>query len=217
MDTAKYTLARKGMVDTQIATSGVTDPRLLTAFRRVPRELFVPADRRELAYSDAHHPLGNGRFLSPPAVFAKLLQLARIAPSDRALDCWPGTGYSSAIIAGLVRDIVVIEPDAALAEVCRANLEALGIANAQVVCAAPQGTDHKQFDVILVEGAIAEVTQDLLDKLAMGGRLVCLLRRGPVGVATVHELTVHGLITQTSFNANLPSVGLAPESESFVF
>ena len=217
MDTAEYALARKAMVETQIAPAGLTDLRLLSAFHRVPREIFVPADRRPLAYSDAHHPLGNGRFLPAPAVFARLLQLARIASSDRVLDCWPGTGYSTAVIAGLVASVVALEPDPALAEASRTNLAALGHANAEIVCGDIRAPDLNTFDVILIQGAIVDVPQELLEKIAPGGRLVCLLRRGPVGVATVHELTGKGVVTQTSFNASLPAVGSAPPPERFVF
>lgn len=217
MNNAHFATARRAMVDTQIATAGVNDPPLLSVFRQVPREIFVPASRRDLAYSDAHHPLGNGRFLAAPAVFAKLLQLARIEATDRVLDCWPGTGYSTAIIAGLAREVVALEPDAALAQTCRANLEALDIGNGRVVNGDETAPNINTFNVIMVEGAIAEVPHGLLDKLAPGGRLVCLLRRGPVGVATVHEKTDTGFTTQTSFNANLPGVGSAPPPEQFVF
>lgn len=213
---AEFSLARKAMVDNQIATSSVTEPRLLSVLGRVPRELFVPADRRALAYSDAHHPLGNGRFLAPPAVFAKLVQLAEISDTYRVLDYWPGTGYSTAVLAGLARKVVAVEPDAGLAAATRGNLASLGISNATVaqdLHAFGAGT----FDAILVEGAIGKVSEALLDLLAMGGRLVCLLRQGPVGIATVQTKTAEGVATRTWFNATLPLVDLQPEPEIFVF
>ena len=95
------------MVDNQIETSAVTDQRLLSVLRRVPRELFVPAARRALAYTDAPHPLGNGRTLPAPAVFARLVQLAGILETDRVLDHGAGNGYSTAVLAGLAREVLL--------------------------------------------------------------------------------------------------------------
>src|SRR3569833_2277420 len=81
-----YAQARKTMVDNQLRTSGITDRRLLTAMGEVPREAFVPASRRELAYIDEAQPLNGTRRLGPPAPFAKLIQLASIEQTDRVLD-----------------------------------------------------------------------------------------------------------------------------------
>ena len=216
MDIADYTSARKAMVDTQVATSSVTDARLLSVLRRIPRELFVPADRRALAYSDAHHPLGQGRFLPSPAVFARLVQLADISPSHRVLDYWPATGYSTAILAGLAREVVAIEPDPVMAEAARSNLAGLGVTNATVVDGEHLPKTEK-FDVVLIEGAVAHVPEDLLDRLLPGGRLVCLLRQGPVGIATAHERIGSGIVVKTWFNASLPAIDLGPRPETFVF
>ena len=122
-----YSAARKAMVDNQVNTSSVTDGRLLAVLSRIPREIFVPADRQALAYSDAQHVLGDGRFLPAPATFARLIQLAEITPEDRILDYWPGSGYSAAVLAALGRDVVVVEPVPTLAETCRSRLGDLGI------------------------------------------------------------------------------------------
>jgi protein-L-isoaspartate(D-aspartate) O-methyltransferase len=217
VDMMDVTIARRAMVDQQIATAGVTDARLLSAFRHVPREPFLPEDRQSLAYSDAHHALGNGRFLPAPAVFARMAQLARIAPDDRVLDYWPGAGYSSAILAFIAREVVALEPDPAFAAVARANLDAVNMAQVRVISGDVHALDINTFDVILVEGAVAEAPTDLIGKLAMGGRLVCLVRRGPVGVATLHLKTTRGVETQTAFNATLPLLQRQPATENFVF
>ncbi|MBJ3785547.1 protein-L-isoaspartate O-methyltransferase family protein [Devosia sediminis] len=214
MHTPDYTSARKAMVDNQVATSSVTDPRLLSTLRRVPRELFLPADRHALAYSDAHHPLGQGRFLVAPAVFARLVQLTEVSETDRVLDYWPSTGYSTAVLSALARDVVGFEPDPALAAEARIRMAELGISNAVIT---QQLAPGDLFDVVLVEGAVAEIPADLLQKLAPGGRLVCLVRNGPVGVATVCLRGVTGIVTKTWFNATLPVIDLQPVPERFVF
>lgn len=212
-----YASARRAMVDTQIHPSSVTDGRLLSVLRQVPRELFVPEHRRALAYSDAHHPLGNGRFLPAPATFARLVQLADIAPSDRVLDFACGTGYSTAVLAGLAEKVIGFEPDPILAETATSTLSMLGIDNATVVSGDFRARDFNTFNVIMIEGAVDQPPRDLLERLAMGGRLVCLLRQGPVGLATVHMKTTEGVITRSGFNATLPPLSPAPAPAVFEF
>jgi protein-L-isoaspartate(D-aspartate) O-methyltransferase len=209
--------ARKAMVDHQVATSGVTDPRLLSALRRIPREIFIPADRRTLAYTDAHHPLGRNRFVMAPATLARLLQLAEVLQTHSVLDCWPGTGYSTAILASLAREIVALEPDAALAEAARANLAALGITNATVLNDDRPSRDINKFDTILIEGALENLPESLLELLVPQGRLICLVRKGPVGTATVLEKGREGVVMRTTFNANLPVLDAGKSTEDFVF
>lgn len=212
-----FQAARKAMVDHQIATSGVTDPRLLSAFRRIPREIFVPADRRPLAYSDAHHPLGGNRFVMAPATLARLLQLAAITPTGRVLDCWPGTGYATAIMGSLAQEVVALEPDAALAEATRANLAALGISNAKVLNGDRPSPDLNTFDTILIEGAMANLPESWVEMLTRQGRLVCLVRKGPVGTATILERGREGVVVRTGFNATLPVLYAGESAEDFVF
>src|SRR5690606_23640499 len=132
--------------------------------------------RAGLAYTDAHHPFGHGRFLSAPAVFARLVQLAGITKTDRVLDCWPSTGYSAAVLAELASEVTAIEPDAALAATARSNLARLGIANTTIIEGQVKAPSVSSWDVIMVEGALSQSPDDLLPGLAMGGRLVCLLR-----------------------------------------
>ena len=214
---ADFQSARKAMVDHQVATSGVTDPRLLSAFRRMPREIFVPADRRTLAYTDAHHPLGRHRFVTAPATLARLLQLADVSPGHRVLDCWPGTGYSTAILASLAKEVVALEPDATLAEAARANLAALGITNATVVAGDRPPPDLNDFNTILIEGAVESLPESFVELLAPGGRLICLMRKGPVGTATVLERGSEGVLARTHFNASLPTIDAGRRPEDFVF
>lgn len=177
------------MVDGQVATSSVTDRRLLSVMKRVPREMFLPPERQALAYSDSHHPLGNGRFLPAPAIFVQVLH---VAPTDRVLDCWPSTGYSLAVLAGVADHVTGLEPDAHFAETARANLSELGIDNVDLRNGPVVPPAGQSFDAILVEGAVPRVPDELLAALAPGGRLVCLIRNGPVGAATLHTRTAKG-------------------------
>lgn len=212
-----YSAARKAMVDHQVETSSVNDPALLSAMRRIPRELFLAPERRPLAYSDAHHPIANGRFLSAPAVFARLVQLAAIEPTDRVLDFCPGTGYSTAILSALAAQVMAFEPDQALNRSARQTLSGLDLANVTVLPSDTPETNLAVFDVIVIETAVFDIPDLLLDRLAVNGRLVALVRQGPIGVATLCTRTPDGVTRFAAFNATLPLGAQEQPTENFVF
>lgn len=209
---------RRLMVDNQLRTSNVTDRRVLAAMLEVPREEFVPPDRAALAYIDEAQDVGHGRALASPAPFAKLVQLARIDAGDAVLDIGVASGYSTAVLARLAASVVGVESVAALAELAEANMRRLGVGNARVVAG---GTDAlpagQTFDVIMIEGAVDEVPPGLFERLAEGGRMVALLRRGPAAVAHVYVRSEGGLNSRPEFNASLPPLATAARTEEFVF
>src|SRR5690606_17085384 len=180
--------ARQMMVDSQIRPASVTDGRVIARFRSVPRELFVPASRRQLAYVDDLHWFGKpgaSRFMPAPATFARLLHLARIGAGDAVLDVGAATGYSTAIIAGLAASVVGLEEDPGLAAAAAVNLATLGLDNAEAVTGEIAQFGDAQFDVILAQGMLDNIPPAFLATLKEGGRLVALVRNGSVGLATV--------------------------------
>lgn len=216
---ADYANARLKMVDNQLRTSGVMDHRILSAMGAVHREAFLPADREALAYADVSHPLGGGRYLGAPAPFAKLLQLAEIAATDRVLDVGAGTGYSTAVLARLAASATGLEMDAGLADKARANLEATGVANAEVAVGSFDGAglprDH--FDVIVVEGAVAAEPTPLFHLLREGGRLVALVAGAGPAVAHIFVKSAGEVAGRSEFNTTLPPLAEAPRLDTFVF
>ncbi|KFC69971.1 Protein-L-isoaspartate O-methyltransferase [Devosia sp. LC5] len=215
-----YERARRFMVDNQLRTSHVTDRRILAEMGRLPRELFVPESRRSLAYIDDVQPLGaagSARFMPAPATFAKLLQLADIATADRVLDLGAGTGYSSAVIAGLCQAVTGIEEDAALVAAATQNLANLGLRNATVIPGTAEAVSGQRYDVIMLEGAVDTVPEALFDLLAEGGRLVALVREGSVAIAHVFVKTGGKVAARAEFNATLPSLYAGPRPVEFVF
>src|SRR6266702_4273648 len=167
--------ARFNMVEAQIRTSNVTDPRILAAMNAVAREKFVPRAARALAYADVPVAVAPGRYLLDPRSFAKLAQLAQINPTDRILDVGCGTGYSAAVLARLATEVVALEQDADLVRVA-SELLADAVGKVEVV----QGglvegvKGQAPFDVIFVNGAIEHAPETLLAQLAEGGRLVAV-------------------------------------------
>jgi protein-L-isoaspartate(D-aspartate) O-methyltransferase len=184
-----FSAARATMVESQLRTDRVTDRRILAAFGALPRERFVPEDKRDFAYSDATLEVwpsldgGPARFLLPPVVLARLMQLASVEARDKVLDIGCATGYSTALLGGLASAVTAVEAEPELAAAAQENLRALGIGNATVVDGdhARGAPEKGPFDVILLNGSVPEIPDALLAQLADGGRLVAIVVRGPQG------------------------------------
>jgi protein-L-isoaspartate(D-aspartate) O-methyltransferase len=212
--------ARRTMVDSQLRTTNVTDRRILAAMGRIPREVFVPEVRRPIAYIDESHAFGAvapGRFLPAPSPFAKLVQLAEIAPGDRILDVGAATGYSTAVLAALGSEVLGIEREAKLVELAAANLSSLGIANAKVIEGSHDRAPKGHFDVIVLEGAVTGVPEAFFASLAEDGRLVALLQTGVTAVAHLFVKTGKTVTSRAEFNASLPPLEAPRPREDFVF
>jgi len=170
--------ARARMVDDDVAARGVSDPRVLTAMRAVPRERFVPPALAELAYADRPLPIGEGQTISQPYVVAWMAEALELAPTDRVLEIGTGSGYAAAVLAQLTPHVWSVERVPALAARARANLAAAGVAAVQVV--EGDGTlglpALAPFDAIVLTAAGPAVPAALCAQLADGGRLVA-----PVG------------------------------------
>lgn len=212
--------ARAHMVENQLRTSGVSDLRVLARMLQVPREIFVPEARRALAYVDDVQWLerqGAGRFMAPPAILARLLQLTRVTQADVALHIGAGTGYGPAVLAGLAGKVTGLERDAALAARANENLAALGLNNAHVVAGDIGALGTARFDVILLEGMLDAVPEAFFTALEEGGRLVAPLRSGGVGIANVFVKTEGKVTARQEFDLTLPPLYAEAAQDVFVF
>jgi protein-L-isoaspartate(D-aspartate) O-methyltransferase len=173
-DEDRYSAARRRMVEEQLRDRDITDARVLEVMGRVARERFVPAEARKQAYKDHPLPIGLDQTISQPYIVALMTQLARVAPESRALEIGVGSGYQTAILAGLCREVHGVEIHEPLATAARQRLAALGYKNVAVRCGdGYQGwPEQAPFDVILVSAAPDHVPQPLVEQLAPGGRLV---------------------------------------------
>ena len=175
---------RQAMVASQLRTNSVSDPRVVAAMARVPRERFVAEDRRSLAYVDIAVPLDGGRALPAPMVLGRLLTEARPAPGDRALVVGAGTGYAAAVLASLVASVVALEEDTGLA----ARARELLAGEAAVTVAEGPLTDGwagaAPYDLILIDGAVEQLPPMLIEQLAPRGRLAAaIVERGVTRLA----------------------------------
>jgi protein-L-isoaspartate(D-aspartate) O-methyltransferase len=214
----EYQSVRLNMVESQVRPNKVTDPAILDALLAVPRELFVPDSLRGIAYVDEDVPLGNGRYLMEPMVFARLLQFAEIGSGDSVLDIGCGLGYSTAVMARIARRVVAVEDDAGLLP--RARTQLTGIANVTLVETplAAGCAQHGPYDVILLGGAVATVPSAIADQLGEGGRLVTVLYPAHGMGKAVLMTRRDGVVgTRVIFDAGTPLLpGFAPQPE-FVF
>lgn len=177
-----FEAARKHMVDSQVRTNDVTDLRILNALETVPRERFLPAELRALAYVDRELRYADTRSLPTARDFAKLLAALEIGPGDLVLDVACGAGYSTAVLAKLGEMVVAIEKDEALAQRAQEALNENGAVNAAVVTGEPSEGAARQgpFDVIVLFHAIEIEPAALLKQLKDGGRLGAFFRRSGV-------------------------------------
>ncbi|MBI1206003.1 MAG: methyltransferase domain-containing protein [Azospirillum sp.] len=215
-----FAAARFNMVEGQIRPNRVTDPGVVAALAAVPREQFVPKAVRGIAYVDEAVPVGNGRYLGEPLVTARLLQGAAITPSDVVLVIGCGTGYSAALLARLAATVVAIESDAELAGHATESLSELGADNV-VVYEGDLATGYPAqapYDVILIDGGVAQVPERLLDQLAEGGRLLAVISPfGGVGSARLYRRVAGTISNRVLFDAASPCLPGFEAKPTFVF
>lgn len=167
----------RGALVLALRQAGVRDVDVLRAIETVPREIFVPYRLRDLAARNCALPIACGQTMAAPRDLAAMLEALQLHPSHRVLEIGAGSGYATAVLARIVREILSFERFQSLGIEARARLEQLGVLNAVVLCgdglAAPES--HGRFDRILVHACLDEFPSRLIGALAPGGLLVCAM------------------------------------------
>ena len=180
----------------------ISDPPVLQALARVPRECFVPPQWREQAYADCPLPIGSGQTISHPLMVALMTQALQLAPGDRVLELGTGSGYQTAILAELASQVATVERVAALQEEAAETLARLGYRNVTFHPARPDvlgWPDDAPYDALVVTAGAPGVPGALMDQLALGGRLVI-----PVGSREEQELV---RVTRTEDEPRIERLG----------
>jgi protein-L-isoaspartate(D-aspartate) O-methyltransferase len=177
--------ARWKMVEDQIVSRGIRDPRVISAMKKVPRHLFVEEALQGQAYSDHPLPIGEKQTISQPYMVALMTEALQLKGKEKVLEVGAGSGYQTAILAELSEKVSSIERIRALAIRARQLLYDLGYLNFEIkISDGTYGwTEEAPFDAIIVTAGAPDIPQPLLDQLATGGRLVV-----PVGDAYVQDL-----------------------------
>lgn len=197
---------RTMMVDTQVRPSDVTKFPIIEAMLSVPREVYVPRDKREAAYMGENLPLSANRVVLEPRTLAKLLDALDIQPDEIVLDLGCGLGYSAAVIARLAEAVIAVEEDPGLAAEAEKTLSTEGVDNAAVITGplAAGSAKHGPYDVITIQGAIEALPEALVAQVKEGGRIGCVFMEGALGVARI-GYKVDGAVTwRFLFNAAAP-------------
>ena len=173
------------MVERQLAARGIEDETILSAFRKVPREEFVPEDLREFAYDDAPLPIGEGQTISQPFIVACMIDAAEIGSDCRVLEVGAGSGYAAAVMSRIAGEVLAVERHEKLARQAAARIARLGYENCTIIAGDGMAglPDEAPFDAILVAARIEEVPDALKRQLRVGGRLIV-----PVGGGDIQQL-----------------------------
>lgn len=212
--------ARRCMVDSQIRPNRVTDPRILSAMRRLPRERFLPASARALAYVDEDVPLGNGRFLMEPMVLARMLQAAGLQDGERVLVVGAATGYGAAVLAACGCRVTALEDDPALLAIAEPALAEHAPSVMLVSGPLPAGWPQQApYDLILIEGAVPEIPRALTGQIQQeSGRIIAAIcRTGAMTQAVQCEATPAGLGHTTLFDCGTPPIPAFRKAPGFAF
>ena len=215
-----YTRTRRNMVENQLRTNRIEDPRLLDAMLEVPRERFVPKAFRGVAYADEDLILPNGQHLIEPLALAWMIQNAAIGPDDVVLVLGCGTGYTAAVVGRLAATVITVVPDEVAARQIESLLDDLGSDNVVVTISQDPlagAPDQAPFNVILLAGSVAEVPEALQAQLGENGRLVAVLEHGRIGKGTLFT-RLHGAIgRRVLFDATIPPLPGARRPVEFAF
>jgi protein-L-isoaspartate(D-aspartate) O-methyltransferase len=165
---------RKMMADSQIRARGVRDARVLSAMEKVPRHLFVPAGMRRYAYADEPLPIGEGQTISQPYIVAYMTEALGLGGEERVLEVGSGSGYQTAILAELVREVWTVEIVEALSRRARSVLDGLGYGNIhyRVGDGSEGWPQSAPFDAVMVTAAAAKIPDSLEAQLEAGGRMI---------------------------------------------
>ena len=218
-----FSTARQKMVDGQVRPSDVTDIRIIDAMLAVPREAFVPENKRALAYMDLDLDVSEAgsakRFLIKPVVLAKMLQAAEIRETDRVLVVGCASGYAAAVIAQIAPDVTATESDYALAVKAGAVLAQNGCGNVSVRTAAAADGDAAggPYDVIVLNGATEIVPERLYSQLRDGGRLVGVFAMSQPQRATLVTSSHGDFGNRALFDAAVPVLPGMERLAAFVF
>ncbi len=171
-DCASNEIARCLMEKSQLLTCNVLSQSVLKAIELTEREHFVPPAFTTTAYSDAEIPLGFQRFLLKPLTFARLLEFAAINMDEKLLIIGGCLGYSSAVCSHIAKSVAMVEPAPQLAEIARKNLQKANLKNVEILDNLPNSSQN--YDVIIIEGAVQEIPEQLMKQLKPNGRLVTI-------------------------------------------
>jgi protein-L-isoaspartate(D-aspartate) O-methyltransferase len=178
---------KESMLEDHLQGRGIVDVDVLMVMAEIPRERFVPSEHRHRAYADGPLPIGEGQTISQPYIVALMTQLLRVNRDCEVLEVGTGSGYQTAVLARLAKQVYTIERFPDLSAAARNILGELGIGNVEFrvgdgSCGWPE---DRTFDRILITAAVPDFPPPLTAQVAEGGVMIA-----PIGQSSVQQLTI---------------------------
>lgn len=215
-----YAAARYRMVENQVRANKVVDERVINIIAKLPREEFVPEDKKGIAYVDEAIKISENRHIMEPMILARLLQAADLHEDDVALVIGFGAGYMAAVMAQIVSTVVAVENESPLTDKSNKVLESLNIDNVAVVEGSFTEGYAKQapYDVIVFNGSVTKIPLEISNQLAEGGRLIAVVDGVAGNGQCVLQERIDGVISQRDFfDAGTPLLPGYKHEQKFVF
>lgn len=212
--------ARFNMVEQQIRTWDVLDPRVLEIMEQIPRHLFVPDHYRNLAYSDLQLPLGEGEVMLEPKLEGRILQALGLSPSEQVLEVGTGSGFFTACLAHMAAHVTSVEIQPVFSEAARDRLtrEAVRNVSLEVGDAARGWDDGRRYDAIAVTGSLPELHEGFHRSLTIGGRLFAVVGNGPIMEGLlITRVGEDQWATESILDTSIPPLVNAPSTYHFKF
>ena len=213
-----YKKARKNMVDNLIRPANVTDPKLLSALGEVQRDKFLPSNLASLSYSETELEIQNERAAISPWLLAKMLQFLNLNRTDNVLSLASGFGYSCALMSSLANFVVAVERSD-LAQEAQTRLIENGYDNILV----KEGDinegakEEGPYDVILIEGAVEDIKEKIINQLKIGGRIMAIFKEEKLGQCRLGVRTNSGVQWSNLFEANCFLLDEFKKEKEFTF
>ena len=206
MSEINYEQARFNMIEQQIRPWDVLDQRVLEIIALTPREAFVPARYRNLAFADVRIPLGHGQTMMNPNVEGRLLQALALTPTDAILEVGSGSGYLSACLAKLGASVLSVDIFADFSDAAGTILKRQGIRNVNLQTGnAARDWGNRLFDAIVITGSMPFLPETWKQRLALNGRLFAILGEEPIMEAMlVTRIGEQQWLSESLFDTELP-------------
>jgi len=217
-----YKQIRENMVDCQIHPMGVVSEEILDAFMTVPREEFVPEDKRGVAYIDEDLEIGHGRYLLEPSIMARLMQYADLKENDVVLTIGSGAGYTAALLSKIVSTVVSLEENEELLQKAQKVWDDFSFCNIVGISGAlTEGApEHAPYSLIIINGCVCDIPNSIKDQLAPNGRLLGLKRDKDSNVAKamlIEKVRDGAFSDRVLFDAHSPYLAGFEPTETFQF
>ncbi len=215
----QHTNRKLNMIESQLKPNNIIDENLIAAFYKVPQEDFLPDALKNLSYIDDHIKFSKYSFILKPLIFAKFLNIIKPMQPDTILEIGSGGGYTTSVLANLVNFVYSIEQDKSIFDLTIKNIKSKNYANINVLFSNYRklGDLDLKFNKIIINGTVNADPVNLLEKLNVDGKLVCILKEESSSSIYLYKKKISGYEKLKIMNASAPIIINYIDKEEFNF